>query len=384
MTESAFSLVNARGRKYPMQTREQVETHTGAGRDSDTLMRAEPLAAPPRHSRLRVPMMRRAVGERTSTEPPGRGAALARSGRRLTAGLLLAFVGLLALLSGYENAAANSAPTFDDGTSTSRQFNETIGDATVGTASDIGMPIAATDTDTSDTLEYTLSGTDAAKFTVDMGNGQIKTVVGETYDHEAKASYAVTVTVEDGNGGSATIDVTLTVTDQDEAPLRPAAPTVRGPTGNSTTSLSVTMTAPDNSGRPPITRYKLRTHRDGFGWTNLPYNPSSAQIITGITSGKRYHVQFRVKNDEGEAPPDFGSSSRASAPSRPATERSSPRAPRLAFATTAAMPRPAPASRWAHGCATPPARSPSKARCACWSRTKTADTRSGARAAPSA
>ena len=121
-------------------------------------------------------------------------------------------------ISGYENAAANSAPTFNDGTSTSREFDETIGEATVMTASDIGTPVAATDT--GDTLEYSLSGTDAAKFTVDTGNGQLKTVVGETYDHEAKASYAVTVTVEDGNGGSDTIDVTLTVTDQDEAPLR--------------------------------------------------------------------------------------------------------------------------------------------------------------------
>ena len=205
-------------------------------------------------------------------------------------------------ISGYENTATNSAPTFDDGTSTSREFNETIGDATVGTASDIETPIAATDTDTSDTLEYSLSGTDAAKFEIITTNGQIQTKAGEKYSYETDTSYAVTVTVEDGNGGSDSIDVTLNVTDQDEPPLRPVAPTVRGPSGNSTTSLSVTMTAPDNSGRPPITRYKLRTHRDGFGWTNLPYNPSSAQIITGITSGKRYHVQFRVKNDEGEGP----------------------------------------------------------------------------------
>ena len=464
--------------EYPVQTREQFETRTSAGRDSDALMGAEPLPAPPRHSRLRVPMMRRAVGGRACTAIPGSGSALARSGRRLTAGLLLAFAALLALLpeaqaqttikmvgngtgsttssylgtndsgdyrelaqrftsgsnpngytlstasiwflslpanadvtnfvaaiytdasnrpgtlkypltnpsgnfatngskafsaaanstldpdtkywlvlkndnatdgqyatavstdsaedsdslagwsiatqrfqrssrsgswtswatelqiriSGYENTSTNSAPTFDDGTSTSREFNETIGDATVGTASDIETPIAATDTDTSDTLEYTLSGTDAAKFEIITASGQIQTKAGETYSYETDTSYAVTVTVEDDNGGSATIDVTLNVTNQDEPPLRPVAPTVRGPASNSTTSLRVTMTAPDNSGRPPITRYKLRTHRDGFGWSNLPYNPSSAQNITGITSGKRYHVQFRVKNDEGEGP----------------------------------------------------------------------------------
>ena len=286
--------------KYPVQTREQFETRTSAGRDSDALVRAEPLLAPPRHSRLRVPMMRRAVGGRACSATPETAGALARSGRRLTAGLLLAFAALLALLP--DAQAQNSAPTFDDGTSTSREFTETIGDATVGTASNIGMPIAATDTDTSDTLEYTLSGTDAAKFEIITASGQIQTKAGETYSYETDTSYAVTVTVEDDNGGSATIDVTLNVTNQDEPPLRPVAPTVRGPASNSTTSLRVTMTAPDNSGRPPITRYKLRTHRDGFGWTNLPYNPSSVQNITGITSGKRYHVQFRVKNDEGEGP----------------------------------------------------------------------------------
>ena len=198
--------------------------------------------------------------------------------------------------------SAHSAPTFNDGTSTSREFNETIGEATVTTASDIGTAVAATDMDTGDTLAYSLSGTDAAKFEIITTNGQIQTKSGEKYSYETDTSYSVTVTVEDGNGGSDTIDVTLNVTDQDEPPLRPEAPTVRGPASNSTTSLRVTMTAPDNLGRPPITRYKLRTHRDGFGWTTLPYNPSSAQNITGITSGKRYHVQFRVKNDEGEGP----------------------------------------------------------------------------------
>ena len=35
-----------------MQTREQVETHTGGGRYSDTLRGAEPLSAPPRDSRM--------------------------------------------------------------------------------------------------------------------------------------------------------------------------------------------------------------------------------------------------------------------------------------------------------------------------------------------
>ena len=227
--------------------------------------------------------------------------------RGLAAGLLAASAALLVLPS--QALAQNSAPTFDDGTDTSPEFNETIGDATVTTASDIGAAITATDTDTGDTLEYTLGGTDAAKFGIISTSGQIQTKVDETYSYETKTSYDVTVTVEDGNGGSATIDVMLNVVNQDEPPLRPAAPMVSGPASNSTTSLRVVMTAPDNSGRPPITHYRVRAHRDGFGWSNLPYSPNSAKTIANITSGKRYHVQFRVKNDEGESdwsPTGFG------------------------------------------------------------------------------
>ena len=261
-------------------------------------------------------MRRRADGGPASAADPGKGTGRREPGRvrvrslaarGLAAGLLAASAALLVLPS--QALAQNSAPTFDDGTDTSPEFNETIGDATVTTASDIGAAITATDTDTGDTLEYTLGGTDAAKFGIISTSGQIQTKVDETYSYETKTSYDVTVTVEDGNGGSATIDVMLNVVNQDEPPLRPAAPMVSGPASNSTTSLRVVMTAPDNSGRPPITHYRVRAHRDGFGWSNLPYSPNSAKTIANITSGKRYHVQFRVKNDEGESdwsPTGFG------------------------------------------------------------------------------
>ena len=154
--------------------------------------------------------------------------------------------------------AHQHAPTFNDGTSTSRIFNETIGNAAVAAASDIGQPITATDTDTGDTLAYSFDGgTDDAKFGIVTTSGQIQTKVGEKYDREAKASYSVTVTVVDGNGGSDTIAVTLNVVDQNEAPGRPAAPTVSATSG-STTSLDVMWTAPENTGRPPITDYDYR------------------------------------------------------------------------------------------------------------------------------
>ena len=216
--------------------------------------------------------------------------------------------------------STNAAPIFTDGTSTPRDFNETIGDATVTTASNIGAPVAATDTDTGDTLSYSFDGgTDDARFGIITTTGQIQTKIGEKYSYEAKASYAVRVKVEDGNSGSDTIDVTLNVTDQDEAPLRPAAPRVKG--HNQTTKLVVSMSAPQNTDRPPITGYKIRIHRPGYAWYEFEWVTTKylTQIVGGASSGRRYGVQYRARNDEGQGPwsPQGYGSTRAHATGKP-------------------------------------------------------------------
>ena len=205
--------------------------------------------------------------------------------------------------------AANADPVFMDGASTSRDFNETIGDAAVTTASNIGTAVGATDTDTGDTLEYTLSGTDAAKFGIINTSGQIQTKVGEKYSYETDTSYAVTVTVVDGNGGSDSIDVTLDVADQDEPPLRPVAPGVNGHSTD-VTKLLLTLTRPDNTDRPNISGYKVRLHGPGSGWSELDWVTGVNRTIAGANSGVRYTVQYRARNDEGESqwsPSGFGS-----------------------------------------------------------------------------
>ena len=104
----------------------------------------------------------------------------------------------------------NSAPTFTDGTSTTRSVAEST-----GSNQNIGTAVSATDTDTNDTLTYTLSGTDASSFSIGSNSGQLQTKAA--LDYETKKSYSVTVSVSDGNGGSDSIDVTINVTDVDEA-----------------------------------------------------------------------------------------------------------------------------------------------------------------------
>ena len=90
---------------------------------------------------------------------------------------------------------------------------------------DIGAPVAATDPDSGDTLTYTLGGTDGASFTIDELTGQLKTKAGVTYDYDTKPTYMATVTATDQSGLSDDIDVTITVTDQNEPPEFPTSET---------------------------------------------------------------------------------------------------------------------------------------------------------------
>ena len=107
---------------------------------------------------------------------------------------------------------ANAPPAFQ-AASTTREVAE---NSAAGT--NVGDPVTATDADSGDTLTYTLEGTDAASFDIVSASGQIRTRSGVTYDYETKSSYALIVKAEDRNGGSATIAVTITVTDVEDSP----------------------------------------------------------------------------------------------------------------------------------------------------------------------
>ena len=109
----------------------------------------------------------------------------------------------------------NDAPEFINGASTTRSVDEnTAADVNIGTA------ISATDADKDttnapkDTLVYSLGGTDAGSFDIDTETGQLKTKTA--LDHETTPSYTVTVSVSDGNNGSDSITVEITVSDVNE------------------------------------------------------------------------------------------------------------------------------------------------------------------------
>ena len=186
-----------------------------------------------------------------------------------------------------------AVPKFEDGPAMRDLAENTPGGRNVDAA------VSATDAD-GDRLTYSLAGTDALSFDIVTSSGQIRTI-DVTYDHEARSSYEVTVKASDPSGNSATIEVAITITDVDEPPLRPAAPAV---STASDTSLSVSWTAPDNAGRPPITSYDLQYRRGTSGsWSGGPQDVSgTSSTIPSLNGGTSYQVQVRATNDEGDSP----------------------------------------------------------------------------------
>ena len=180
----------------------------------------------------------------------------------------------------------------------------------------VGAALTATDAD-SDTLTYTLEGTDAASFDILSGSGQIRTRTGVTYNHEAKSTHTVIVKADDGNGGTDTVTVTITVTDVDEPPGQPAAPTVSA-TAGSTTSLDVTWTAPTNTG-PAIASYDLQYRAGTSGnFTNGPQNVTGTSAAIGsLAADTSYEVQVRATNAEGDGDWSVAGTGRTTATSAP-------------------------------------------------------------------
>ena len=204
---------------------------------------------------------------------------------------------------GMENGSATVTVTYDDRSNTGPAFAAATADREVAEdaapGDPVGAPVAATDAD-GDPLTYFLEGADAASFDIEATTGQIEAKGG--YDFEAeKNSYEVIVKAWDGYGGSATIAVTVSVTDVDQRPLAPAAPTV-SPNPNSDSVLTVTWQAPDNAGLPEIAHYDVRYRESGAGgWTEGPQDVTNRGArLSGLTRDQEYEAQVRATNTDGD------------------------------------------------------------------------------------
>ena len=200
---------------------------------------------------------------------------------------------------GGSTQSANRAPVFPHGSSTARSVLEQAAAVTT-----VGAPVAATDAD-QDALTYSLGGTDVATFSIDTSSGQLRTRA--TLDYETKTSYSVTVSVSDGkdanNGASPavdnTINVTIYVTDV-TAPGQPERPTVEAA---SSTSLTVTWTAPASTGTP-ISGYNVE-YRATVGDEPFTRRTTSGSVrslsISGLEPDTAYQVQVQARNAEGDS-----------------------------------------------------------------------------------
>ncbi len=208
---------------------------------------------------------------------------------------------------------SNDPPVFSDGASATRSIAETAGDAVEQNARDVGNPVSATDGDAGDTLVYTLAGTDAEKFDIVSSSGQVRTKAGERYDHEEKASYALTVTVSNDTV-NVSIGVTVDVTnDANEPPIAPAAP---GAAADGVSVLDVAWSAPANTGRPQIASYDLQYRAGASGsWTNGPQDVTRLNAeITGLTQDTLYQVRVRATNADGDGTWSLPGSGRTGSP----------------------------------------------------------------------
>ena len=145
--------------------------------------------------------------------------------------------------------ASNSEPKFPPSETGARNVDENTA-ANI----DIGNPVAATDSDSSPSLTYALTGTDASSFNFDTATGQIKTK--DALNFEMKSSYSVNVTVHDGLDAASDTDttvddtqaVTITVNDVNEAPTITTSDTTKNVPENTTTVLTFAASDVDNNG----------------------------------------------------------------------------------------------------------------------------------------
>ena len=188
----------------------------------------------------------------------------------------------------------NEAPMYSSSTATRSIAENTAANQNIGT------PVTATDPD-GDNLTYSLSGTDAASFGIVSGTGQLRT--SAALDFETKNNYSVRVTASDGRGDTDSINVTINVTDVDEAPPnRPpvfAADSTTRSIGE-TTKAGVKIGAPVTATDPD--KDTLTYSLEGTDAAAFSIDSKTGQLKTkaALNRGVKSEYTVTVKADDGE------------------------------------------------------------------------------------
>ena len=170
----------------------------------------------------------------------------------------------------------NDPPEFDGATTTREVAEDTAAGGSVG------APVEAIDDD-NDTLTYSLSGADAAKFDIDESTGQIQ--VKEPLDYETKRSYSVTLSVTDGLNATGTtdtsvddtIEVAISVTNVDEDGVVTLSTEYPG------LGTPVTAALADPDGTPTGVTWQWANSTDNSTWIDITTN-GTAETYTPVSA----------------------------------------------------------------------------------------------------
>ena len=209
---------------------------------------------------------------------------------------------------GTSSTEATSMPTasreleFTEGESATRSIPENT-----PAGINVGAPVSA---EGDGTLTYTLSGPDAASFTIVPTTGQVRTRDGVVYDYETKSRYTVTVGADDESGESDTIDVTIHIED-----LVAACQPVRNLRTNHGDEYVTAKWTPavQREGKASVLGYQVEMRRGDDGpWTGrrtLIGRGIGATTYGGLQNLQKYLFRIRPVNTEsdcGWSPPFLG------------------------------------------------------------------------------
>ena len=176
----------------------------------------------------------------------------------------------------------------------------------------VGSALTAKDPDGDIADSYSLSETDASPFDIDSSTGQL--IVKHPLDFETQSVYEVTVRVIDDRNASDAVDVTITITNVDEAGT--VAVSLEQPEVG--TALSVSLSDPDGS--VSNISWQWARSSDGSSWSDISgaesdvYTPvaddvgsylrATASYVDLYGSGKSAHVAMELQTAQRD--PSFG------------------------------------------------------------------------------
>ena len=164
------------------------------------------------------------------------------------------------------------------------------------------VTLTATDPDPGTTFRWELvGGADQSQFAIAH---DVLTFIAEKDfenpgDTDGQNDYEVRVQVKDNLGATDSLDLIVSVTDENEPPgpvedliVSQATPSI----------LTLTWTAPDTSDRPPVTSYEIqyRTPPDTGAWKNAVHSGLETTVMLhGLAASTQYEVWVRAVNDDG-------------------------------------------------------------------------------------